>query len=284
MEPYPAGVGRRATDPMPAAPGPCVERPAHAPEPELAAAGASLRGRVRDELDLRSGLWVALMAIARGVAIRAFETRAGRLLLAARYRAFGSLRADLFELDRPVGAVPPSQAAYPAGYAFREAGRREAAACSRVMRLPGAESLRRFEAGDACFVVADGSRPATVIWVHDGPCYVRGLGYTHEGEAGEKYVYGIVTDRAHRGKGLYKNALEDLAARLFSDGASRLVQMVEAGNTPVLSTIPRLGYRRTRMVETLLVLGVMRTVVTPVRGGPAERAWRVAPPRGRFVI
>jgi len=217
-------------------------------------------------------------------AIRAFATRAGRLVAAARFRTFGSGRADVFELDRPAGVVPPSRAAYPAGYVFREAERGEAAACSRVMKLPEAESRRRFEAGDECWVVAHGARVAAVIWVHDGPCYVRGLGYLHEGPSGEKYVYGIVTDPADRGKGLYKNALEDLAARLFSDGATRLVQIVEAGNAPVLATIPRLGYRRTRSIETLLVLGVRRTVVTAVERGTPEETWRVAAPRGRFAI
>lgn len=214
----------------------------------------------------------------------ALRTRPGRLALAAWGRTFGWRRAGVFELERPAGPVPPPRAAYPDGYVFRQAGREEAAACGRVANLPEAEVLRRHDAGDTCYVVARGSRPATVIWVHDGPCYVRGLGYLHDATAGEKYIYGVVTERAERAKGLYKNAMEELAARLFSAGATRLVRIVEAGNTPVLVTISRLGHRRTRSVETILLLGVTRTVVTTVDGAQRARTWRILTPGDRFVI
>lgn len=263
---------------------PPAARPAPGVRPEAAPAAPSPRRGAPPEPGPRTAPRGGLRALARGAAVRAFETRAGRLLAAARFRLFRRAKADLFELERPPGPVPPSRAAYPDGHVFREADRREAGACSRVMKLPEAESLRRFDAGDLCYVVADGARVATVIWVHDGPCYVRGLGYLHDRPTGEKYVYGIVTDPAERGKGLYKNALEDLAARLFSAGASRLVQIVEAGNAPVLATVPRLGYRRTRRIESILVLGVRRTVVTLAEPAPPEKSWRIAPPRGRFVI
>jgi GNAT superfamily N-acetyltransferase len=226
----------------------------------------------------------ASLGFARDAIRRALRTPPGRLGVAAWARTFGWRRADLFELDRPAGSVPPSRASYPAGYAFRRAGLDEAAACSRVTNVPVAEILRRHEAGDACYVVARGSRVATVLWVHEGPCYVRGLGYVHDGTRDEKYVYGVVTDPTERGKGLYRNAVEDLAARLFSEGATRLVRIVEAGNTPVLVTIARLGFRRSRTIACLLVLGVKRTVVTDAGRGGGERAWRILPPRDRFVI
>jgi GNAT superfamily N-acetyltransferase len=227
----------------------------------------------------------APLASAPGAVRPAPKARLRRLAAAVWNRTFGRRRgADLFELDRPAGAVPPSRAAYPPGYVFRRAGREEAAACSRVTNVPEAEILRRHDAGDACFVVAHGSRPATVFWVHDGPCYVRGLGYLHDGRKGDKYIYGVVTDPAHRGKGLYKNAVEDLAARLFEEGATRLVRIVEDGNAPALVTITRLGHRRTRRIESVLAFGVRRTVVKPLEGGPEERTWRILAPRDRFVI
>lgn len=217
--------------------------------------------------------------------VRALKTRTGRLVVGAWLRTFGWRRAGLFELARPAGPLPPSRAAYPAGYVLRRAGRDEAEACSRVTGVPVEETVRRLDAGDACWVVAAGaSRPAMVIWVHDGPFYVRGLGYLHGGKTGEKYLYGAVTDPAERGRGLFKNALEDLTATLFANGATRLVEIVEDGNTPSLVTVTRLGRRRIARIDSLLVLGLRRTVVTPVDGGPPERTWRILPPRGRFVI
>lgn len=219
-----------------------------------------------------------------GLLRRAARTRAGRLALALRSRTFGSGRAGLFELDRPAGPIPPSRAAYPDGYRFRRAGRHEAAACARVAGLPEAEALRRFDGQDRCYVVAQGERLATVIWVHDGPCYVRGLGYLHAGPPGTKYVYGIATDPAERGRGLYRNALLDLAASLFASGATRLVQIVADGNAPVLRTIPGLGYRLTRRIRSVLLLGVRRTVVTRPGRRPDHPTWRLAVPTDHFVI
>ena len=190
----------------------------------------------------------------------------------------------MFELQRPKGPIPPARAAYPDGYRFRPARPEEAAACSRVTGIPVAENERRFAAGDACYVVERDGLVVLVQWVHDGPCYVRGLGYVHDGAPDERYVYGVVTDPAHRGRGLFRNALEHLDATLFSEGASRLVQIVMAGNTPVLKTFSRLGYRATHDLRSVLVLGVRWTVVTPVGRESGRRSWRIAAPPGRFVI
>lgn len=215
---------------------------------------------------------------------RALHSRPGRLVVGAWLRTYGRSRAEVFELARPAGPVPPSRAAYPPGYVLRRAGRDEAEACSRVTNLSIEETLRRHDAGDTCWVVARGARPAMVIWVHDGPCYVRGLGYLHDGTAGEKYLYGAVTDPSERGKGLFKNGLEELTARLFADGARRLVEIVEAGNTPSLVTVRKLGRRPIRRIESILLLGLRRTIITPIDGGRAERTWRLLPPPDLFVI
>lgn len=216
---------------------------------------------------------------------RAARSRPGQLALAAWNRSFAWRRAFLLELDRPARGLPARRAAFPAGYALRRAGRADAAECSRVARVPVAEVLRRHDAGDACYVVARGPQIATVLWVHDGPFYVRGLGYAHAGAAGEKYVYGVVTDPAARRQGLYRSAVEELGARLFSEGAPRLVRIVEARNGPVLRTLARLGHRRARTIECVVVAGLRRTVVTPLeRAGDRERSWRLRPPRELFVI
>jgi len=172
----------------------------------------------------------------------------------------------------------------PQEFSCRLATRDEMPACSRITGLDVSEYYRRFDAGDICYGVFVGGRPVNINWVHSGPYFVRGMGYLGVASQSDRYVYGIMTDPAERGKGLYKSCLERLAEYLFANGAEQLVQLVEEGNTPVLKTLPQLGYVKTEEISYRSFMGIKRTRVTDCRSGRVTVRRFMFSPKDRFVI
>ena len=192
--------------------------------------------------------------------------------------------AYIYEVRRESRTVSVSTVALPAGYVCRPAVRDELPACSRITGLDGREYYRRFDAGDICYGVFAGSKPVNINWVHSGGYYVRGMGYLGDASPADRYIYGIMTDPAERGKGLYKSCLERLAEYLYANGAARLVQMVEEGNAPVLKTLPQLGYVKTQKISHRSIIGFKRTQVTDCLSGRVEIRRFLFSPKDRFVI
>ncbi len=201
-----------------------------------------------------------------------------------RYWAFRRGRAFIYELDRATYFNNVRKYVLPQDYQARFASGDDIPACTHMAEAAESEFHRRFESGDKCFGVFQNSRPANINWIHYGPCYVRGLGYNHPGKISEAYIYGIVTDPSERGKGLYKNALIKLAEELFGAGADNLIQMVEEGNSPVLHTLPQLGYGLKKRIFHFTLLGVKYTSVRNSDETLAERRLFFAPPRNVFII
>jgi len=197
---------------------------------------------------------------------------------------FHSGSASLYELRRSDQITAKSGSVLPQGYVYRHAAREDMPACSRITGIDVSEYYRRLVAGDICYGVFAEDKPVNINWVHSGACYVRGMGYAHDGAAGDKYVYGIMTDPAERGKGLYKSCLVNLAGYLFETGAERIFQMVEEGNTPVLVTLPQLGYKKTHGIRHTTFCGVKRTVVVDLKADHTAARWFTSEPNDRFVI
>ncbi len=76
----------------------------------------------------------------------------------------------------------------------------------------------------------------------------------------------------------------NLADYLFGKNAGRLIQMVEDGNTAVLHTLPKLGYKKTVRIRHLAVLGIRLTTVTGLLSGQTVRKLFMFPPRDLFII
>jgi GNAT superfamily N-acetyltransferase len=193
-------------------------------------------------------------------------------------------KASLYELRRVDQMTTKPGTVLPQGYVCRIAAREEMPACSRITGIDVREYYRRFDAGDICYGVFAEDKPLNINWVHSGACYVRGMGYTHDGAARDKYVYGIMTDPAERGKGLYKSCLVNLAKYLFENGAERIIQMVEEGNAPVLATLPQLGYKKTYEIRHITLCGVKRTVVIDLNIDHTAARWFMSEPNDRFVL
>jgi ribosomal protein S18 acetylase RimI-like enzyme len=190
-------------------------------------------------------------------------------------------KAYLFEANLPAPATPPD---LPSGYHCRTAEAADLEALSRMIGLPVEEYRRRFDSGEVCFAIFEGDRPANLNWIHRGPCYVRGSDFTLQAGPDDYYIYGIFTDPAERGRGLYKKGLLHLTEYLRARGARRFTQMVETNNAPVLHTLPQLGYRKTITINHIRILGVKYTRIEETAVGQVERRWLGREPEGIFPI
>jgi GNAT superfamily N-acetyltransferase len=199
---------------------------------------------------------------------------------------FSRGKAYLFEL-RLSDALPP--AAQERNLAsnncdFREAALDELPQCAALAELPAAETQRRYDRGDRCFVVFEAGRPIIEVWLHFGSCYIRGPGLLLQLGEGDAYVYGVFVDSAHRGRGLYKLALEEVALMLARRGIKRIVQVVEEGKEIPLKTLPKLGYRLCGAIRHRTLFHRKQTTVTDVDGRRVQSQihWRT-PPDGYWI-
>lgn len=217
-----------------------------------------------------------------------FTGRFDKIAAAVRERIPSSIyhraAGDIFELNSENYEKTKTQAQFPDGYICRFAEKDELADCSRMIGLDVGEYNRRFDNGNKCYAVFSANRPVNLNWIHKGSCFVRGMGYTHVANDNDYYIYGIMTDLSERGKGLYKNCLMELADYLFRKNAEHLIQMVEDGNTTVLHTLPKMGYKKTKRIRHLVVLGVRITSVTCLPSGHRVRKLFMFPPRDLFII
>jgi hypothetical protein len=192
--------------------------------------------------------------------------------------------AFTFELTKHNYLQKKGRASFPQEYSARYVTRDEIPALAAMTGASEVEYFRRFDSGDRCFGVFHGLKPANINWIHLGACYVRGLGYIHPGKERDAYIYGILTEPAERGKGLYKNALINLADELYHSDVELLVQLVESSNAPVLHTLPQLGYIKTTRISHLHVCGVKCTEIHDLANGATKRRIYKNPPGGLFII
>lgn len=192
--------------------------------------------------------------------------------------------ASIFELSRADYVRAALRAEFPNGYQCRLTMLDEIPACTSLFDFSEEKYRRRFNAGDDCYGVFKDGRLVNFNWIHRGRCYVRGMGYLHEGGEKEYYIYGIMTIPSERGKGLYKNCLIEIADYLFRHGAERLIQMVEDGNASVFQTLPKLGYKKTMTIRNLTIMGIRRTVAVDSMGQEKTRKLFIAIPEDIYII
>jgi len=192
--------------------------------------------------------------------------------------------ASIFELCHQDFVSQTIEPVFPEGYQCRPVARDEMPVCADLFGLEVAEYYRRLETGDECYGVFEGNRPANINWIHRGACYVRGMGYLHNGSDKDYYIYGIMTAATEQGKGLYKNCLMEISRYLFGRRAEKLIQMVENGNAPVFHTLPKLGYKETEKIHNVTMAGIRRTIVTDLNKKRKSGRIFVKPPEGIFVI
>jgi ribosomal protein S18 acetylase RimI-like enzyme len=160
--------------------------------------------------------------------------------------------------DKP---VPHDHCTFKDGFLFRQAERREADVCSQLSGLPSKEVLRRFSAGDDCYVVFRERVLVHIVWIHYGPCYIRGLKLHLHLSRNDAYVYGIITHPEFRGLGIYKSTQYHLASLLMSGKTDRMIQIVYADNKIPLALLPKIGYQIIGQTRCMTVGGINITSV-----------------------
>ncbi len=172
----------------------------------------------------------------------------------------------------------------PKEYAFRQATPEELPACAELAETPLDEYRRRCQEGDQCYVTFSGGEPVNLNWLHFGPCYVYGLGLQIEARPSECYLYNVLTDPPHRGRGLYKNTQRILIETLASRGITRVRQVVAVDNTVPQLALPKLGYELTQVIRHRCIGGLKITTILDAGGAAASRrlSWRT--PVGVFRI
>jgi len=200
-----------------------------------------------------------------GLALPRFAPRAcGHTLCRYFQRAcsltFRQKTAFVFEIDHLAHQQhDQEEIGLPEGYTFRQADLADLPGCAEMAGVSLPEYQRRWRHGDECYVVVRGGRPVNLSWLHFGSCYVCGLGLLVEAPQCECYLYNVFTDRAHRGRGLYKVTQRLLKRILALRGTTRIRQVVTVHNAVPLATLPRLGYRLTQIVRYRCILGLNMT-------------------------
>jgi GNAT superfamily N-acetyltransferase len=198
---------------------------------------------------------------------------------------YGRGKAYLFELRLSAAILElPAPERHSDSLEFREITRDELPRCAALAELPLAEVRRRHEFGDRCFGFFAAGQSVNVNWLHFGSCYVYGPGLFLNLAGKDCYLYGVFTDPAHRGQGLYTQALAEIASQLRARGIERIVQVVEEGNDVPLRTLPRLGYRKTGIIRHTTIFSVKKTAMLGLDGRKviSQLYWRS--PRGVFWI
>jgi len=191
----------------------------------------------------------------------------------------------VFEL-RDLAGIAQSQAGVclPEGYSFRQATLEELPACAELAETPLDEYRRRCRGGDQCYGTFWDGEPVNLSWLHFGSCYVYGLGLLIEAQPSECYLYNVLTDPGHRGRGLYKNTQRILIEMLASRGITRVRQVVAIDNTVPQIALPKLGYELNQVIRHKCIGGLKITTILDAAGAVASRRLFWWAPVGVFRI
>jgi GNAT superfamily N-acetyltransferase len=176
-----------------------------------------------------------------------------------------------------MGGVTDDGTPLPEGCVFRQAARTDVPFLSELAGIPIEECRRRLARQDECYGVFLDGKPVHLVWLHFGPCYVRGPGLLIEAAPSDCYVYGVITDPAHRRRHLYSRVQRRLIRLLNARGASRLVQVVYRRNEIVLKVLRSLGYQLEARARSTTILSVKRTILHVLASGERRKSvfWRM---------
>lgn len=149
----------------------------------------------------------------------------------------------------------------PEGLVFRQAAHSDLPLLAGLAGVPVEECWRRLARQDECYGVFLDGKPVHLVWFHFGPCYVRGPGLLIEAAPSDCYVYGVLTDPAHRRQHLFSRVQRRLIHLLYARGVPRVVQVVYRRNTIPLNVLRSLGYEIEARARSTTIFSVKRTIL-----------------------
>ncbi|HEX7320794.1 MAG TPA: GNAT family N-acetyltransferase [bacterium] len=105
------------------------------------------------------------------------------------------------------------------------------------------EIKRRFEDGDWCFCVEYNRKPASVVFVSRGPCYLSPVDYTLNIPDKTVGFYDVYTLNAYRGKRLYAAVFQAAVNTCVDEGYTSAWMWIMPDNYVSFRTHKKLGMR-----------------------------------------
>jgi hypothetical protein len=207
--------------------------------------------------------------------------------LASRLRSLAYCRrASIFVHEDPVAIFQLAETVQkPDDLSICTAEPEEFSTLAQEVGLSEFECQRRRAMGDVCYIVFDKQRtPITMLWVHTGSCYVRGMAYLLQGSPSDAYMYSIFTKPSARGRGIYTYSLIWVSADLFKKKYGKIIQMIEANNHIPLAVIPKLHFIQTEAITHIQLLGMRYTLVRNLRLRRLSHHVELEPPRQVAII
>jgi hypothetical protein len=172
----------------------------------------------------------------------------------------------------------------PNGIVFRICQRGDLLACSKLLDIPIEECCRRYDAGDFCLGAFHGDKLVNLGWVHQGSFYVKGIGFHENSNENISYLYNTMTESFYRGKGLYKTSIYLISKIVFQKCSTRVITMVLQDNHIVLNVLANMGFKKTKIIRHLTILGVQYTAVENMESKDVSRKIFLRMPDAVYVI
>jgi GNAT superfamily N-acetyltransferase len=172
-------------------------------------------------------------------------------------------------------------------YVFQKAVREDIPEMSLLSGTPEPLLAERFDAGDWCYITrakTKGNKIVNMIWIHPGPCYIRGLGFALEAESHAAYLYGGYTSPQERMKGIFSTAFREVYDILRQRGITKLYGLIEDWNQQAYDYHLRLNFKPVTRVAFVIVMHVMVSIQENLETGEKKTNIFVSFPRDRVLI
>ena len=185
----------------------------------------------------------------------------------------------VFALDLPRSVAADQRSDRRDDAVFAEATPGQILTIAATAGLTASEVQRRYQQGDRCYATLLENKPVHIVWIHEGNCFVRGLGLELALHPNQCYVYGVFTSPEARGRGLYRSSHSRLLRLLERAGVSRIIEVVDKGTPGPLKILPEVGFQLQWRVHHVTFCGLRMTTFVHAEKQRTIRRFRWGTPR-----
>lgn len=150
-------------------------------------------------------------------------------------------------------------------YVFEMANDSDIIEIARLLAIPESVVKSRMVRGDECCIArvkTTANEIVNVMWIHQGSCYIRGLGLDLKLGDNEVYLYGGYTAPEARMKGIFNTAFKFVYDTLEKRGISGISGVVEGWNHNAYNTHLRLNFKPISKIVHVVVFFIKVSVLT----------------------
>jgi len=158
---------------------------------------------------------------------------------------------------------------------------------AQLSTIPESVLKSRLALGDECCItrdIANAGRIVNVLWIHQGPCYIKGLGLDLRLKDNSVYLYGSYTDPEARMKGIFNTAFKFVYDTLVERGISSITGVVEGWNHNAYNTHLRLNFKPIAKIVYVVVFFIRTSVITDLETQRKRTRICVTFPKDRVLI